>query len=246
MITATGLEKAYGDVKALRNVSFHVERGEIIALLGGNGSGKSTSINILTGLLKADGGSVEIQGIDPFKDPVDARRKLGVFPDKPGLFPNLTTREHLAFFAQLHGLSGKALTEAVDKTVHMLDMQDIADRRTQGFSHGQTVKVALGRAMVHSPDYLILDEPSRGLDIYAVRQLRKLLLRFRDNGTGILFSSHVMQEIEILADRLAIIADGRVCAESSPSELKAQTGLESLEDAFIAVVEQGNSDVTNH
>jgi sodium transport system ATP-binding protein len=242
MIIARGLKKSYGQVEALKNVSFHLERGEIIALLGGNGSGKSTSINILTGLLKADEGSVEIQGIDPFENPVGARKKLGVFPDKVGLFPNLTAREHLAFFAALHGLSGQALAAAVDGTIHMLDMQDIADRRTKGFSHGQTVKVALGRAMVHGPDYLILDEPTRGLDIYAVRQVRKLLRRFRDEGTGILFSSHVMQEIEILADRLAIIADGRVCAESSPAELKEQTGEASLEDAFMAIVGKESSD----
>lgn len=246
MIIAKGLKKSFGNIEALKDVSFHIDRGEIIALLGGNGSGKSTSINILTGLLKADGGSVEIQGIDPFANPAEARAKLGVFPDNVGLYPNLTAREHLAFFAALHGLSGPDLEAAVDRAIHLLDMQDIADRLTKGFSHGQTVKVALGRAIVHNPDYLILDEPTRGLDIYAVRHVRKLLLRFRDAGTGILFSSHVMQEIEILADRLAIISDGRVCAESSPAELKDKTGKASLEDAFMAIVEKGSPDVAIH
>ena len=239
MITVKGLKKSFGDVKALEDVSFHIDRGEIVALLGGNGSGKSTSINILTGLLKADQGTVDIQGIDPFKQPIKARKKLGVFPDKAGLFPHLTVREHLNFFASVHGISGKALGLAVDKVIDMLDMQPIADRLTKGFSHGQTVKVALARSMVHSPDYLIMDEPSRGLDVFALRQLRDLLKRLRDTGTGILFSSHVMQEIEILADRLAIIADGTVCAEGSVADLKKLAGKPSLEDSFMVLVEKG-------
>jgi len=242
MIVTRGLKKSYGKVEALKDVSFHVERGEIVALLGGNGSGKSTSINILTGLLKADCGSVEIQGIDPFRDPTRARRKLGVFPDKLGLFPNLTAREHLAFFGGVHGLSGPALETAVDETVHMLDMDSIAGRLTKGFSHGQMVKVALGRAMVHNPDYLILDEPSRGLDVFAIRQLRQLLLRLRDGGTGILFSSHVMQEVEILSTRMAIIADGLICAEGTAPELKEKAGAPSLEEAFMALVGKGHRD----
>lgn len=246
MISVKTLKKSFGDIQALKDVSFNFDRGEIAALLGGNGSGKSTSINILTGLLKADEGDVDIQGIDPFKNPMDARKKIGVFPDKAGLFPNLTVREHLAFFASLHGLTGEVLSKAIDDTIHMLDMQDIADRQTKGFSHGQSVKVALGRAMVHNPDYLILDEPSRGLDIYAVRKLRELLLRYRDAGTGILFSSHVMQEVELLSDRLIIIAEGTICAEGVPSELKEQSKSETLEDAFMFFVEKEAADVKNN
>ncbi len=241
MIRVSELKKSFGKVKAVKDVSFTVNRGEIIALLGGNGSGKSTSINIMTGMLRADNGRVEVDGVDPFKNPIDARKKLGVFPDKAGLYPNLTVREHFELFGGLQGLSGSQLTTAVDRTIALLEIEDIADRRTRGFSHGQTVKVALGRAMVHQPDYLILDEPSRGLDVYAVRHLRELLLRFRDEGTGILFSSHVMQEVEILADRLAVIAEGVICSEASPAELKTQTGMSSLEDAFIAVANRGEA-----
>ncbi|MBL4838182.1 MAG: ABC transporter ATP-binding protein [Kordiimonadaceae bacterium] len=246
MITVSGLQKSYGKVTALRDVSFHIEPGEIIALLGGNGSGKSTSINILTGLLKADGGTVKIQGIDPFINPIEARKKLGVFPDKAGLFPHLTAREHLKFFAGAYGFSNKALDHVVDRVIDLLDMSEIADRETKGFSQGQTVKVALARAMVHKPEYLVLDEPSRGLDVFAVRQLRKLLLRLRDEGTGILFSSHVMQEIELLADRMAIISDGIVCAEGTPRDLKEKAGKDTLEDAFMALVEKGASNATGN
>lgn len=236
MIEARELAKSYGDVKAITNVSFSLRDGEILALLGGNGSGKSTSINILTGLLQADAGIVSIDGTDPVTDPLKARSKIGVFPDKAGLFPNLTVREHLTFFARAHGLEGAALSQAIDRTANLIGLEDIIDRKTKGFSQGQTVKTALARAIVHSPKYLILDEPSRGLDVFALRQLRKLLRRLRDEGTGILFSSHVMQEIEILADRLAVIADGVIRAEGTPADLKTETGEEMLEDAFMAVV----------
>lgn len=243
MIRVRALKKSFGDVKALKNVGFDVNPGEIVALLGGNGSGKSTSINILTGLLKPDDGTVDIQGIDPFEDPINARKKIGVFPDKPGLFNYLTVKEHLDFFASLHGLNGKEKQEAVDRTLNMLDMLDIANRISKGFSHGQSVKLALGRAMVHSPDYLILDEPTRGLDVFAVRNVREILLRLRDSGIGILFSSHVMQEVELLANRVAIIADGEVHMEGTPSTLMQQTNSTNLEDAFISVVGKRSSEI---
>jgi len=236
MIKVEHLKKNYGDVTALVDVSFQLDRGEVVALLGGNGSGKSTSINILTGLLKHDSGHVSIQGIDPFKDPIKARQNLGVFPDKMGLFPHLTVREHLEFFGGIQGLQGEALNEAIATTIEKLNMEDIADRRTKGFSHGQSVKVALGRAIIHDPDYLILDEPTRGLDVYAVRQLRKMLLALKEQGTGILFSSHVMQEVEILSDRIAVIADGKICAEGSKEQLKTLAKTDVLEDAFMTLV----------
>ncbi|GHF24564.1 ABC transporter [Kordiimonas sediminis] len=236
MISVHGLKKSFGDLIAISDVSFGFDKGEIVALLGGNGSGKSTSINIMTGLMIPDEGHVSVQGLDPFKNPIDAKKKLGVFPDKAGLYPNLTVREHLQFFGHLQGMTGKTLKTAIDRTVRMLEMEDIIDRRTKGFSHGQTVKTALGRAMVHGPDYLILDEPTRGLDVYAVRQLRHLLMRLRDNGTGILFSSHVMQEVSLLANRVAVIADGKVCAEETPDALIAETGADTLEDAFMIKV----------
>jgi len=236
VIKVNSLKKSYGEVAALRDVSFSIDAGEIVALLGGNGSGKSTTINILTGLLHADAGTVSIDGIDPFSEPLAARKKMGVLPDKPGLFNLLTVREHLAFFGALQGLKGKALAQAVEQTLKLLDLGDIAERMSKGFSHGQSVKLALGRAMVHSPRFLILDEPSRGLDVFAVRQFRQILLRLRDNGTGILFSSHVMQEVELLANRVAIIADGRVHSEGSPAELIAATHSNSLEEAFMVTV----------
>ncbi len=245
MIRVRGLQKSFGDVQALKNVEFHVNRGEIVALLGGNGSGKSTSINILTGLLKPDEGSVDIQGINPFNDPIEARKKIGVFPDKPGLFNYLTVKEHLAFFAALHGMEGKKKREAVDRTLSMLGMEDIANRISKGFSHGQSVKLALGRAMVHSPDYLIMDEPTRGLDVFAVRNVREILLRLRDSGTGILFSSHVMQEVELLANRVAVIADGEVHTEGPPLSLIEETRTSNLEDAFIAIVRKSSAAITD-
>ena len=139
-------------------------------------------------------------------------------------------------YSRLMGRNEEVTAQRIDRAVSLVQLEDIIDRKTKGFSQGQTVKTALGRAIVHSPKYLILDEPSRGLDVFALRQLRKLLLRLRDEGTGILFSSHVMQEIEILADRLAVIADGVICAEGTPADLKAETGEDMLEDAFMAAI----------
>lgn len=244
MITVQGLRKSYGKVEALKNVSFSLKRGEIVALLGGNGSGKSTSINILTGLLKADAGTVAIDDINPFNDPVAARQKIGVFPDKAGLFPNLTVREHLKFFGGVNGLGGRMLDAVVDQTINSLEIEDLADRLVKGFSQGQTVKTALARATVHQPEFLVLDEPSRGLDVYAVRQLRDLLLKLKEKGVGILFSSHVMQEIEILADRVVIIADGVVRAEGTCEAIKAEAGTDSLEDAFLTLAERSADHVS--
>lgn len=244
MITVQGLRKSYGKVEALKDVSFSLKRGEIVALLGGNGSGKSTSINILTGLLKADAGTVAIDDINPFNDPVAARQKIGVFPDKAGLFPNLTVREHLKFFGGVNGLGGRMLDAVVDQTINSLEIEDLADRLVKGFSQGQTVKTALARATVHQPEFLVLDEPSRGLDVYAVRQLRDLLLKLKEKGVGILFSSHVMQEIEILADRVVIIADGVVRAEGTCEAIKAEAGTDNLEDAFLTLAERSADHVS--
>jgi sodium transport system ATP-binding protein len=244
MIEIKDLRKSYGEVEALKDVSFDLNKGEIVALLGGNGSGKSTTINILTGLLKPDFGTVSIGSNNPFENPVAARKKIGVFPDQAGLFPNLTVREHFAFFAGLHGLKGSGRRDAIDKTIELLALEEIADRIVKGFSHGQAAKVALGRAIIHNPEFLILDEPSRGLDVFAIRQLRDILLTLKSNGVGVLFSSHVMQEVEILADRLVVISNGFVCAVGTSDELKSTTNSGTLEDAFLHLAKQGAESVS--
>lgn len=236
MIVTNGLEKAYKDVKALKGLSFHANDGEITGLLGPNGAGKTTCLRSIYGLIKPDTGSAAVDSIEASVAPLEVRKRIGIFPDKFGLQERLTAREHIAYFAALHGLHGGARKVAVQRVIDDLDMNDIADRRTSGFSQGQRMKVALGQAIVHQPQNLILDEPSRGLDVMSTRILRELLFRLREQGRCILFSSHVMQEVAALCDRVVIMVAGQVVAEGSPTELCERTGQVSFEDAFVQLI----------
>ncbi len=190
-------------------------------------------------LMRPDSGGIRVDGIDALADTQAARTHLGVLPDARGLYKRLTARENIAYFARLHGLSGAALRTRIDAMIALLEMQDIASRRTEGFSQGQRVKVALARALVHDPHNIILDEPGNGLDVMATRALREFLRRLRDEGRCVLFSSHIMQEVAALCDRIIVIARGRVVAEGSPEELRARTGAASLEDAFVSLIGSG-------
>ena len=186
--------------------------------------------------MQADTGKAEIEGVDANQNPIDARRNLGIFPDKFGLYERLTVREQVAYFAGLHGLKGTEQKQAVEKVIEKLDIKELADRRTAGFSQGQRMKVALAQALVHSPKHLILDEPSRGLDVMSTRILRDVLREQRAQGTCILFSSHVMQEVAALCDRVVVMAKGKVAAEGTPQELCDMTGEQQLEDAFVKII----------
>jgi sodium transport system ATP-binding protein len=233
MIEVRDLAKAFGQVKAVDGASFSAPDGAITTLLGANGSGKTTTLSMVMGLLKPDRGAAEVDGIVVEGDPVEARRRLGWFPDAFGLYPRLTAREHIRYFGELHGMQGQTLEQAIDCAVQELDMAEIANRRTEGFSTGQRMKVALARALVHSPSNLILDEPTRGLDIMSVRLLRETLRRLRGEGRTILMSSHVMAEVEDLSDKIVIISGGKVIAEGSPQELIETAQAPNLEEAFV-------------
>ncbi len=235
MMTVETLVKRFGKVTAVDGVGFTARDGEITTLLGANGSGKTTTLVSLVGLYRPDGGRALIDGIDVQADPKAARRALGWFPDAFGLYPRLTSREHLRYFARLHGMRGAALESAMEEVIGLLGMEEIADRRTEGFSTGQQMKVALGRALIHKPRNLILDEPTRGLDVMSIRLLRETLRALKREGRCILLSSHVMAEVEELSDRVVCIARGRIVADSTPAELIASTGAANLEDAFVQV-----------
>ncbi len=239
MIEVRDLRKAFGKVQAVDGIGFTARDGAITGLLGPNGAGKTTTLRMLYTLMRPDAGSIAVDGIDALRDTLAARRHLGVLPDARGLYKRLTARENIAYFARLHGLSGAALRARVEQMVTLLEMQDIAARRTEGFSQGQRVKVALARALVHDPHNIILDEPGNGLDVMATRALREFLRRLRDEGRCVLFSSHIMQEVAALCDRIIVIARGRVVAEGSPEELRARTGAASLEDAFVSLIGSG-------
>jgi sodium transport system ATP-binding protein len=236
MIKVTDLHKKIGQVQALNGLSFQAENGTITGLLGPNGAGKTTCLRTLFGLLKADSGSAEIDGLNVITQSVQAKQQLGLFPDPFGLYERLTPREYVQFFAELNGMSTQDAKLATAETLSLLKMQDIADRRCQGFSQGQRMKTALAQAIVHKPTNIVLDEPTRGLDVMSTRLLRDLLLMLKQQGHCVLFSSHVMQEVAALCDQVVVMAKGRVVAQGSPAELCLRTGKTSLEDAFISLI----------
>jgi sodium transport system ATP-binding protein len=236
MISVCNLSKQIGTIQALDNLSFQAENGQITGLLGPNGAGKTTCLRTLFGLLKPDAGHCEIEGIDVAKDPISAKQQIGLFPDPFGLYERLTPREYISFFAELSGMNRAQAKEATSKVIAQLKLDDIADRRCKGFSQGQRMKTALAQAIVHQPRNIILDEPTRGLDVMSTRLLRDILVELKNQGHCVLFSSHVMQEVAALCDKVIVMAQGKVVAVGSPAQLCAQTGKDSLEDAFIALI----------
>jgi sodium transport system ATP-binding protein len=236
MIRVEGLARRFGAVQAIAGVGFEARDGAITGLLGPNGAGKSTCLRILYTVLRPDAGTAAIDGIDVVGEPLATRRRIGVLPHGAGIYPQLTARENIAYFGRLHGLAGAALARRVDELVSELDIAGYADRRARGFSQGERIKVALARALVHAPKNLLLDEPTNGLDVMATRALRALILRLREAGHCILFSSHVMQEVAALCDDIVIVDKGRVVAAGTPEALRARFGSETLEDAFVAAI----------
>jgi len=233
MIEIRQLHKRFGAVHAVRGVSFTAADGCITGLLGENGAGKTTTLALTCGLLPPDHGSIRV-GADGVA-PLDSRRRIGALLDHKALYDRLTARENIEYFGRLHGMSGRALTERVDAVLHELGLEKIADRRASGFSQGERMKVALGRAIVHSPAHLLLDEPTNGLDIPTVQALRTVLRSMRERGACIIFSSHVLEEVRALCDNVVIISRGRVVADGDPAAICRDAGRRTLEDAFMAV-----------
>jgi sodium transport system ATP-binding protein len=241
MIRVEQLRKQFGRVVAVNGVSFTAENGAITGLLGPNGAGKTTTLRMLYAVMRPDGGSIRVDEVDAIANPHEAQARLGVLPDGFGLYPRLTAREHLEYFGELHGVTGAQLRQRTRTLLELLDMNAIAERRTAGFSHGERTKVALARALVHSPQNVLLDEPTNGLDVMSTRAVRTIVRRLKDEGRCVLFSSHVMQEVSALCDSIVVLAHGRVVARGTPDDLRRHTGHDNLEDAFVALasVEQG-------
>jgi sodium transport system ATP-binding protein len=236
MIEIKQLHKTFGKVVAVDDVSFLARDGEITGLLGPNGAGKTTTLRCLYTLMKPNRGQILVDGIDAAKDPRAVRRQLGVLPDARGLYKRLTARENIEYFGQLHNLDAATIKQRIEAAVVDLDMRDIIDRRTEGFSQGQRVKTAIARALVHDPKNVILDEPTNGLDVMSTRAMREFLKRLKAEGRCVLFSSHIMQEVAALCDRIVVIAKGRVVADEAPEALRQQTGETNLEDAFVKLI----------
>jgi sodium transport system ATP-binding protein len=236
MIVVKNLRKSFGEVKAVNGVSFEARDGEITGLLGPNGAGKTTTLRMLYSLLPPDGGEIRIDGLDPTRDAMEIKRTLGVVPDSRGLYSRLSARENIAYYGELHGMSRARIDERVASLVETLDMADFIDRRTEGFSQGQRVKVAIARAMVHEPQTVLMDEPSNGLDVMSTRALRDYVRGLRREGRSVVLSTHIMQEVAALCDRIVIIAKGEVAADGTADQLLQRAGCDSLEDAFVKLI----------
>jgi sodium transport system ATP-binding protein len=236
MLEARDLYKSFGKIAAVRGVTFSARDGQITGLLGPNGAGKSTTLRMLYTVLKPDAGDAFIDGTSVTADPLAARRAIGVLSHGAGVYNNLTARENIAYFGELHGLSRADRAARASELIEMLEMQPFADRLAKGFSQGQKLKTALARALVHRPRNVLLDEPTNGLDVMAVRNLRKLLAQLRDAGHCVLFSSHVMQEVEQLCDEVVVISGGQVVAAGGLAEIRARAGNSQLEDAFVSLM----------
>lgn len=240
MIVAEHLRKTFkskaGPVVAVDDVGFEARDGEITGLLGPNGAGKTTTLRMLYTLMSPEHGRVTVDGGDVALDPAAARRALGVLPDARGVYKRLTARENIRYFGELHGMDRAQIDARTRVLAEALQMEDFLDRQTEGFSQGQRTKTAIARALVHDPRNVILDEPTNGLDVMTTRGLRGFLRQLREEGRCVIFSSHIMQEVAALCDRIVVIAHGRVVAQGTPDELRAQTAETNLEDAFVKLI----------
>jgi len=225
----------------VNDVSFEAASGKVTALLGPNGAGKSTILRILSTIISPDTGSATIDGLDVTTDTMDVRRKIGVLPHNTGIYDRLTAIENIRYFGNLHQVKRTELNDRIDKLIHLLDMNEFCNRRVSGFSQGQKMKVALARALIHDPQYILLDEPTNGLDVMATRALRKVIHDIKDAGKCILFSSHVMQEVESLCDHLVILGHGKHKFSGTIKELQEKSGTANLEDAFVMISNEGGS-----
>ena len=233
MIRVSGLRKTFGEVIAVDDVSFAAEDGAITGLLGPNGAGKSTTLRMLYGLMAPEAGEVAVDGVDVQRRTMAAQARIGALPDTHALYPRLTGRENIRYFARLRGIPADVTEGRLDEFVRLLEMADFVDRRAKGYSHGERSRVLLARALIHEPRNVLLDEPTNGLDVMSTRRMRDLIRELRSRGCAVLFSSHIMQEVSLLCDHIVIVAAGRVVAAGSPDAIRESAGCEDLEDAFV-------------
>ena len=235
MIRIDGLIKRFGEVEAVRGVSFTAHNGQITGLLGPNGAGKTTTLRMLSSLLKPDAGHAFVDDIDVHVSPRLALARLGMLPDSRGLYPRLTTREHLEYYGRLQGMTRDRIDARIAELTELLGMSKTIDRRVEGFSQGERTKVAIGRALIHGPNNVVLDEATNGLDVMSARAVRDVVRVLAGDDVCVLFSSHLMEEVAALCDRIIVFREGRVVADGSADALLEQAGATTLEDAFVAL-----------
>ncbi|HKJ01002.1 MAG TPA: ATP-binding cassette domain-containing protein [Longimicrobiales bacterium] len=236
MIRFQGLTKRYGPLVAVRDLTLEVRPGEVVALLGPNGAGKTTALRCLATLLAPTAGTVTVFGADAVREPLEVRRRIAFLAASMGLYQRLSARELITFFGRLHGMDGTALDARVDALVELFGIGGFRDRLCGRLSTGQRQRVSLARALVHDPPALILDEPTLGLDVLSGRTIHDFIARERSQGKAVLFSTHQMEEVDLLADRVGVLRRGELVAVGTPPELLARTGTTNLARAFLALV----------
>jgi len=239
VIRANNLSKRFGDVVAVDGIGFDAPDGRVTGLLGPNGAGKTTTLRMISTLVVPTGGSASVDGFDVGSAPVEVRRRLGVLSDARGLYGRLTARENIRYYGELRGLAPETIASQVERFSRVLDLGALLDRRTEGFSQGERMKVAIARSLVHDPQNILLDEPTNGLDVMTTRALRDLIRELRESGKCVVFSSHVMQEVTALCDEIVIVARGRVAAHGTPEAIREASGKATLEDAFVSLTGEG-------
>jgi len=234
-VTIDRLEKTLGSNKVLRGISLEAHAGEIFGLLGPNGAGKTTTLRIICTLLAPDAGSVQVLGFDTRTAPQEVRRRVGVVTAEIGVYPRLSARENITYFAELSGVLNGELTRRVDRVIERLDMGSFAEQRAESLSSGQKQKVAIARAIVHDPQVLMFDEPTSNLDVLASREIREFMVESKGRGKCVIFSTHVLHDAERLCDRMTILHQGRVVASGSTAEVRGSR--RDLEDSFLSLIE---------
>ena len=235
-LTKTFKDKKRGVFRAVDDVSFRCEPGRIHGLLGANGAGKTTTLRILATLLAPSAGTATVAGHDVVRDPQNVRENVGFLSTATALYGRLTAREMVEYFGRLHHIGESLLEERIDSIFTRLDMHGFSDRRCDKLSTGMKQKVSIARTLVHDPAVMIFDEPTLGLDVMSARSIVGFIRDCRTLGKTVLFSSHVMSEVEKLCDFVGIIHEGRLLAEGTPAGLKERHGVEDLEEVFVRVV----------
>lgn len=237
MILLEGVTKKFKDVSAISNLSMEVRQGEVVGLLGENGAGKTTTLRMISTVLTPTSGRILVDGLDTVQHPEEVRRRVGIlFGGETGLYEKLTARENIAYFGRLYGLEERTIRTRTDELAERFDMTGFLDRKVGGFSKGMRQKVAIARSVVHDPVVVLLDEPTSGLDITSANMFRRLVQEFRAEGKTILFSSHIMSEVERLCDRAMILHRGQMQYSGTLEELFAAQGSRDLDEIFMKIV----------
>jgi sodium transport system ATP-binding protein len=237
MIEVINLTKQFKEVKAVDNLSFNINEGEIVGLLGENGAGKTTTLRIISTMIKCTSGTVKVSGFDINKEPSKVRNEIGIlFGGEVGLYDRLTARENIRYFAELNGMTKEAADKSIEDLSDRLEMKEYLDRRVGKFSRGMKQKVAIARSIVHEPKVVLLDEPTAGLDVTSSRLIHDFIKHCKKENKAIVFSSHSMQEVEKLCDRIIIIHKGKMLEQGTISELKQKYNNNDMEEIFMSLV----------